>query len=179
MSCKIFELLITSKNEVWHTFWHIFVRRLTVPPPPCRPPPSARFHCSWPPERGRSPARLWFAVQCSASHDSNQCLVPGSVECGGWQVFSCARSLFLNGPLAPHWSGQVPETGSLYSVVTHHTCSPHQEPGSFNLDLISVLLLVRKWGPTLPHLVCDTPCGSRFVYVGLKFSDFLGCLVKI
>jgi hypothetical protein len=89
---------------------------------------------------------------------------PGCGECGGGGFTGRpGLSFFLSGPLAPHWSGDVPETGRLYGAVTHHTCSSLRGPGSFNLDLISLPQLVSKWGLVLPHLVCDMPRGSRFI----------------
>ncbi len=70
--------------------------------------------------------------------------------------------LFLSGLLMPHRSGEIPETGSLCSMVTHYTHYTLHGPGSFNLDLIGLSLLAKKWGPTLTLLVRDMPRGSRF-----------------
>ncbi len=66
-----------------------------------------------------------------------------SVGGGGFTVRP-VLSLFLSGPLAPHRSGHVPETGSLYSAVTHHSRYSLHRLGSFNLDLIGGQLLVRS-----------------------------------
>jgi hypothetical protein len=148
----------------WRTFWCLFVRSLASAPP-CRPPPSARFYCYYrPPEVGKSPARLWSAVWCSTSHYTDRFPVLVCGECGGcWFTVGPGLSLFCSGPLALHWSGHVPKTGGLYSVVTHHTRYSLRGLGSFNLDLNGLLLLFRKWGLVLSHPVCDVPWGSRFV----------------
>jgi hypothetical protein len=61
------------------------------------PPPSAHFYCYYRPPEGRSsPAWPWSTVRCGTSQHSNQFLVMGRVECGGWRVLSRARSLALN-----------------------------------------------------------------------------------
>ncbi len=118
---KLSELLTwTQKMTFWRTFWRFFVRNPAASLP-CRP--------------------------CSpfANQHSNQFPVAGRVECGGGGfAVGPIISLFISGPLAPHWSGHVPETGSLYSTVTHHTCYSLLRPGSFNLDLIGLPILVRS-----------------------------------
>ncbi len=94
--------------------------------------------------------------------NSNHFPVAGRVECGGGG-FSVGRalSLFLNGQQAPHQSGELSETGGLYSAVTHHTHYSLRRPGSFNLELIGLSLLVKKWGLVLPHPVYDAARRSR------------------
>ncbi len=119
-------------------------------------PPSTRFYYNYRPlEGGRSPAGLWCAVRCGNSQDSRS----RAVESAGGVGFSVGPilSIFLHGLLVLHRSGQVPETGSLYSMVTNHTHHTFHGPGSCNLDLVGLSLLVQKWGPTLPHPVCDAP----------------------
>ncbi len=129
-------------------------------------PPSARFYCFYrPPEGGRSPAGLWSPVRHGASLNTDQFPILGCGECGGG-VFAVGPglSLFLSGPL-PHQSGQVSETARLYSAVTHHTRNTLHVPGSSYLDLAGLLLLVRKWGPTLPTRSVKRPAvaGSSMV----------------
>jgi hypothetical protein len=105
-------------------------------------------------------------VRSPAWHQSEHRWIsgPGPQRAGGGG-FSVGPDLwlFLSGPLATHWSGQVPKTCGLYSAVTHHTRYSLHGPGSFNLDLMSLLLLVRKWGLVLSHPVCDMPRGSRVI----------------
>jgi hypothetical protein len=144
--------------------WCIFVRSRAVAPP-CRPPPSTWFYCHYRPLKGvRSPVELWSPVQSGANQNTDRFPVPGHVECRGGR-FSVGPDLwlFLSGPLEPHPSGQVPKTCGLYSMVTHHACYSLCGPGSFNLDLISLPLLVRKWGSVLPHPVCEAPHSSWFI----------------
>ncbi len=62
---------------------------------------------------------------------------------GGGFAVGPGLTLFLGGPLAPHRSGQVSETGRFYSVVTHTRNTLHV-PGSSYLDLVGLLLLVIK-----------------------------------
>jgi hypothetical protein len=45
---------------------------------------------------------------------------------------------------APHRSGQVPEACRLYTAETHHTRFPRHGPGSLDLDLVGLVLLVQK-----------------------------------
>jgi hypothetical protein len=151
---------------IWQTFWSIFVRSPTAVPLWWPPPlPSTQFYCYYrPPEGGRSPARLWSAVWHGASLNTTRFPVPGCGESRGCGfAVGPGLLLFLSGPLALQRSGQVSETGRLYSAVTHHTCNTLHVPESLYLDLASLLLLVRKWGPTLPHLVSEAPHGIRFV----------------
>ncbi len=58
---------------------------------------------------------------------------------------------------------QVPKSGRLYSPLTHNTCKALHVPGSSYLDLVGLWLLVRKWGPILPHPVRDAPRGSLLI----------------
>jgi hypothetical protein len=82
---------------------------------------------------------------------------------GGGFAVGPPLMLFLSGPFALVLSGQAAKTGRLHSTVTHHTRNTLHVPGSSYLDLVSLLLLVRKWGLTLPRLICDMPCSSQFV----------------
>ncbi len=75
-----------------------------------------------------------------------------------WWVLSWAWPLALS-----KWTFLSSKTSSLYSTVTHHTRYPLHGSGSFNLDLISLLLFVRKLTPILPHQVFDAPRGSQFI----------------
>jgi hypothetical protein len=88
-----------------------------------------------------------------------------ALKSGGGSRFSIGPGLspFLSEALAAHRSGQMPKTGSFSSTVTPHTRYPLHGLGSFNLDLIGLLLLVRKWGLILPHPVCEVASGSRFI----------------
>jgi hypothetical protein len=69
-----------------------------------------------------------------------------AVESAGGVGFSVGPilSLFLRGLLVPHRSGQVPKTGSLYSILTNHTHHTFHGLGSCNLDLVGLSLLVQK-----------------------------------
>ncbi len=62
-------------------------------------------------------------------------------------VYKCHAFIFLDQP--PPWPSRTIHVPPLHG------------PGSFNLDLIGLMLLVQKWGPTLPSLVCDMLCSSR------------------
>ncbi len=149
----------------WQTFWLIFVRS-PVPAPPCRPPPplplgftaitdhprAGEARPGYGPKSGVAPVWIPIGFRSRAVKSAG----------GGWFTVGPGLTLFLSGLLAPHRSGHVPETGSLYSTITHHTQYSFRGPGSFNLDLIGLLLLVRKWGLVLPHPVRDLPRGSQF-----------------
>jgi hypothetical protein len=77
--------------------------------------------------------------------NSNQFPVEGRVECGGRRALSWAHSLSLSNwtaGAASIWG--IFQTGGLYSGVTHHTSYSLQRPGSFNLDLIGLSLLVKN-----------------------------------
>jgi hypothetical protein len=85
---------------------------------------------------------------------------------GGWQVRTRAASLALSKwtvDEAPHRSGQFSKTGRLYSTVTHHTHNSLHVPGSSYLDPAGLSLLVRNWGPTLPHQLPDAPHSSHYI----------------
>jgi hypothetical protein len=147
-----------SKNDVLTYFLTYFCQKSGCVTTPCQQPLPLSFTVvTAQPKGGRNLAGLWFALRNGASQNTNRFPVPGCGECGGWQVFSRAGLLlFPSGSLVPHRSGQVPETGRLYAV-THHTSNTLHIPRSSYLDLVVLLLLVRKWGPTLPYPVCDVP----------------------
>ncbi len=108
---------------------------------PCRTPP---FHpvllhiqTTRALEKSRGPCS---AVRCSASKKFQSVSGRGPPRVRGGGGFSVGSAL---SPLLNR-SGEFPKTGGLYSAVTHRTCYPLRRPGSFNLDLIGLLLLVRK-----------------------------------
>jgi hypothetical protein len=161
----------------WCTFRRISVRS-SAAAPPCWPPPSARFYCQYRPPKGRrSPAGLWSAVCRGAAiiPIGFQSQAVESVGGGGF-VVEPVLSLFLSGLLALHQSGQIPETSRLYSTETHTRNTLHV-PGSSYLDLASHLILVRKWGPTLPHPVHDTLRDNRSFRVKDFFIQNLSLLL--
>ncbi len=126
---------------------------------PADPADSALFYCYYRPLRA---GEVWLG--CGPQSGAASVWIPigfrsWTVESAGGGGFADGPglSLFLNGPLAPHQSGYVPETGGLYSAVTHHTHYTVRGLGSFNLDLIGLPLLVREWGLVLPHPVRDVP----------------------
>jgi hypothetical protein len=125
---------------------HIFIRSLAAAPP-CRPcPPFRLVFLLLQTTRGWDKSG-WAVVRNLVWCQSLYRLVSGP---GLWRLrggrFAVGPGLsqVLSGPLAPHLSGHVPETGGLYRVVTHHTPYSLCRPDSFNLDLIGLLLLVRK-----------------------------------
>jgi hypothetical protein len=164
MSSRSFELLTDLKNDALTYILTYFCQKSGCGAP-LPTPPSARFHCYYRPHKGgKSPASLWSTVWRGTSQDSSHFPFPGRGECKGWR-FSIVPvlSFFLSGLLVLHRCGQVSNAGSLYSALLHHTLYPLHGPGSFHLDLVSLLLSVQKRGPTLSHPVCDKLRGSRFV----------------
>ncbi len=123
------------------TFWCIFVRSPAAAPP-CWPPPVCSVLTLLHTIRGWDKSHQG-AVRSPvlASQNSSHFPVPGCLGCRGWQILSRARPLlFLTGQQALHLSGRVPETGGLYSRMTHHTRYLFHGPGSSNLDLIGLSL---------------------------------------
>jgi hypothetical protein len=133
-----------------HTFWHIFNRNPDAAPH-CRPHPllfgftaNTDHPRAWEVQPGcgtqsgtgpvRTPISFWSRAVESAG--------------GGGFAIRLDLSLFLSGLLAPHRSRQGPETGRLYSAVTHHTHNTLHVRGYLYFDLDGLSLLVRKWGPT-------------------------------
>ncbi len=156
--------------RIFLNFWHdlkkcIFVRSPAMAPP-CWPPPLPLSFTAITDHLRVGEVWLGCGLQSSAALVSIlisfQSWAVESVGGGGFAVRP-GLSVFLSGPLAPHKSWQVPETGRLYSAVTHHTRNTLHVPGSLYLDLAGFSLLVRKWGPTLRHPVHDAPRGSWFV----------------
>ncbi len=147
----------------WRPFWRIFVRSQatasSAAPPPLQPGFTANTDH---PSEGEVPPGRGPQYGAAPVINTNQFPVAGRVECGGGGFsVGLALSLFLSGQQALHRAGEFSKTGSLYSVITHHTRHSLRRPGSFNLDLFGQLLLVRKWGLLLPHPVCDTARESR------------------
>jgi hypothetical protein len=94
---SLFELLTWPKKWRFDGLFDDFLSEVRSQHHPSDPPPSAHFYCYYRPPEGRSsPAWPWSTVRCGASQHSNQFLVMGRVECGGWRVLSRARSLALN-----------------------------------------------------------------------------------
>ncbi len=153
---------MTSKIMFWHPCWRIFVRRLAAASSAAPPLPPGFTAYTDHPSKGEVPPGRGSQYGMAPVKNSNQFLVAGLVECGGGG-FSVgpALSLFLSGQQAPNRSGEFSKTGGIYSAVTHHTRYSLPRPGYFNLDLIGLSLLVRKWGLLLPHPVYDAVRGSR------------------
>ncbi len=154
-----------SKNDVLMYILTYFCQK-SGSVPPCWPPPLLPDFTAI-----TEHPRAWeFPPGCGPHSSMVPVRIPTSFwsqasKSGGGGSFSIGSGLspFLSEALAPHRSGQMSETGSFSSTVTHHTCYPLHGLGSFNLDLITLSLLVRKWGLILPHPVCEVPCGSRFI----------------
>ncbi len=148
----------------WRTFWRIFVRSPGAVPPYRPPLPLGFTAITDPPRReksGRAVVRSLGATPVIIPIGFQSRAVAS--EWGGRFAVGLPLSLFLSGPLTPYWSRQVTEIGRLYSTVTHHTRNSRHAPGSSYLSLAGLSLLVRKWGPTLAHLVRDMPRCSRLV----------------
>jgi hypothetical protein len=129
----------------WHTFWRIFVRSPAAAPP-YQPNP---FHL------------VLLLIQITRGWEKSSQFLAQAVESVGGATGSQSGLIsnsILSGPLAPHRSGRVPETGRLYSTMTHHTHNTLHVPGFLYLDLFGLSLLVRKWGLILPHPVRSVTC---------------------
>jgi hypothetical protein len=121
-SCRnVFRIFLNFWHDLknWRLDVHfdVFSSEVRLRRPLPNPPPSARFYFVYRPHR---------------------------VGGGGGSSVGPALLLFLSVQQAPHQSGEFPETGGLYSAVTHHTRHPLLRPGSLNLYLIGRPLLVRS-----------------------------------
>ncbi len=154
---------MTSKNDVLTSILTYFRQKLGRGVPCQTPPLPLGFTAITDHLRpGEVPPGSGPQYGAAPVKNSNQFPVAGRIECGGRRVLSWARSLsLLTGQQALLQSGEFSETGSLYTVVTHHTHYSLRRPGSFNLDLIGLSLWVKKWGLVLPHPVYDLTRGSR------------------
>ncbi len=155
---------MTWKNDVL-THFLMYFHQKSAAVPPSQPPLPLGFTSNTNHPRGEE---VWPGCGLQSSVTPVIMLIglwSRAVEStrGGRFVVGPVLLLFLSGPLAPHRSGQVPKTGRLNSAVTHQTCNTLHVPGSSYLDLAGLSLLVRKWGPTLPHQVRDAPRDSRFI----------------
>ncbi len=144
----------------WRPFWRIFVRSRAVASP-AKPPPfrSVLLLITWGREKShravvRSTVRRQSKFQSVSGRGPRRVWGEAGSQLG-------ALSLFLTEQQAPHRSRELSKTSGLYSAVTHHTHYSLRRPGSFNLDLIGLSLLVNKWGLVLPHPVYEAARGSR------------------
>ncbi len=156
---------MTSKNDVlldFLTYFSSVVRqwRATLPTPPLLLGFTAL-------QTIRGWEKSSWAMVCNpAWHQSEYWSVSGP---GLWRVqggggFVMAWSLALSKwTVGAARSGQVSETSRLYSAVTHHTRYTLQIPGSSYLDHVSLSLLIRKWGPSVPFSICEAHCGARLI----------------
>jgi hypothetical protein len=84
---------------------------------------------------------------------------PSRLRGGGRFSVGPVFSIFISESLAPRLSGQVPETGRLYTTETDHTHFPPSWPVIFSFRPLQSLAI----GLTLPHPVRDAPHGRQFV----------------
>ncbi len=115
---NIFLIHTQCQKMTFRCSFYVMTSVVWLQPTPL-PPLHVVFTVVSPPEGGRCPAWLWFAVRQAPVRILSSFWSRAMQGVGGVGFLDGpALSLFLNGLLTPHCSGQIIKTGSLYSTVT-------------------------------------------------------------